>query len=66
MKEGNNKKFKGDTLGLISSKLTLEGPLIKNKSSFIVSGRRTYRFTNETIYKNGENEIDNLTCIFMT
>ena len=50
MKEGNNKKFKGDaTLGLISSKLTLEGPLIKNKSSFIVSGRRTYRFTNETI-----------------
>jgi len=43
MREGNMKEFKGDaTLGLISSKLTLEGPIIKDKSSFIVSGRRTY------------------------
>tara|TARA_B100000700_G_scaffold331299_1_gene462957 strand:+ start:2068 stop:4542 length:2475 start_codon:yes stop_codon:yes gene_type:complete len=43
MKEGNMKEFKGDvTLGLISSKLTLEGPIIKNKTSFIVSARRTY------------------------
>ena len=37
------KKLKGDvTLGLISSKLTIEGPIIKNKTSFIISGRRTY------------------------
>ena len=43
MREGNMKGFKGDaTLGLISSKLTLEGPIIKDKTSFIVSGRRTY------------------------
>ena len=43
MREGNMKEFKGDaTLGLISSKLTLEGPIIKNRTSFIVSGRRTY------------------------
>ena len=43
MKEGNMKKLKGDvTLGLISSKLTIEGPIIKNKTSFIISGRRTY------------------------
>ncbi|MGC6429317.1 MAG: TonB-dependent receptor [Flavobacteriales bacterium] len=43
MKEGNDKKIEGDaSLGLISSKLTLEGPIIKNKTSFIVSGRRTY------------------------
>ena len=43
MKEGNNKEFRGDaTLGLISSKLTLEGPIIKNKTSFIVAARRTY------------------------
>lgn len=42
MKEGNNKKFKGTgSIGLISSKLTLEGP-IKEKTSFIVSARRTY------------------------
>lgn len=43
MKEGNNREFKGTgSVGLISSKLTLEGPLVKGKSSFIVSGRRTY------------------------
>ena len=43
MKEGNSKQLKGDfTLGLVSSKFTLEGPIIKDKTSFIVSGRRTY------------------------
>jgi hypothetical protein len=43
MKEGNSKKFSGSGgLGLISSRLTLEGPIQKDKSSFIVSGRRTY------------------------
>ncbi len=43
MKEGNMKEFHGEgALGLISSKLTLEGPLIKDKTSFIISGRRTY------------------------
>ncbi len=45
MKDGNNKKF-GVTggVGLIASRLTIEGPLKKNESSFIVSGRRTYAF----------------------
>jgi len=43
MKEGNMKEFSGDaTIGLISSKLTLEGPIIKDKASFIIAGRRTY------------------------
>ena len=43
MKEGNNQKFSGaGGLGIISSRLTLEGPIQKDKSSFIVSGRRTY------------------------
>jgi len=43
LKEGNKKKFEGaGGIGLISSKLTLEGPIKKDKSSFIVSGRRTY------------------------
>ena len=43
MKEGNNKKFKADGgIGLLSSRLTLQGPIQKNKSSFIISGRRTY------------------------
>ena len=43
MKEGNKEKLHGEGgIGLISSRLTLEGPLVKGKSSFLVSGRRTY------------------------
>jgi len=43
MKEGNLKEFHGEgSVRLISSKLSLEGPIIKDKTSFIVSGRRTY------------------------
>ena len=43
MKDGNNKKYQAEGgIGLLSSRLTLQGPIQKNKSSFIVSGRRTY------------------------
>ncbi|MBS1942216.1 MAG: TonB-dependent receptor, partial [Bacteroidetes bacterium] len=43
MKDGNDKEFHGQGgIGIISSRLTLEGPIVKDKSSFIVSGRRTY------------------------
>lgn len=43
MKEGNMKKFEAEgSIGLISSKLSIQGPIIKDKTSFIVSGRRTY------------------------
>lgn len=43
MKEGNENEFHGEgTIGLVASKLTLEGPIKKGKSSFIISGRRTY------------------------
>ncbi len=43
MKEGNKKKFSGEGgIGLVSSNLTLQGPIIKNKSSFIISARRTF------------------------
>jgi len=43
MKEGNSKKNQGAaSISPLSSKLTLEGPIIKNRSSFIVSGRRSY------------------------
>jgi hypothetical protein len=43
MKEGNMKEFHGEgSIGLITSKLTLEGPIKKNKASFLISGRRTY------------------------
>lgn len=43
MKEGNNQEFHGEGgIGLIASRLTLEGPIKKGKSSFMISGRRTY------------------------
>lgn len=43
MKEGNMKKFHAEgSVGIVASKLTIEGPIIKDKTSFIVSGRRTY------------------------
>lgn len=43
MKDGNKQKFGGSAgIGLISSRLMLEGPIVKNKSSFLISGRRTY------------------------
>lgn len=43
MKDGNNKDYNvTGGIGLISSRLSVEGPIQKEKSSFIVSGRRTY------------------------
>lgn len=43
MKDGNMKKFEGEGgIGLIASRLTLQGPIVKDKGSFMVSGRRTY------------------------
>ncbi|AHM60854.1 TonB-dependent receptor plug [Flammeovirgaceae bacterium 311] len=43
LKEGSLEEFKGSGgVGLISSRLTLEGPLVKDKLSLMVSGRRTY------------------------
>lgn len=43
MKDGNDKKyvFEGG-LGLISSRLKVEGPIVKDKGSFTISGRRSY------------------------
>jgi len=43
MKEGNLNKYSGEFgIGLISSRGLFEGPIKKNKSSFMISGRRTY------------------------
>ncbi len=43
MNEGNNKRYNvSGGIGLISSKLNVEGPLVKDKGSFLVTGRRTY------------------------
>lgn len=43
MNDGNKKEFTAEGgIGLISSRLKVEGPLVKDKSSFMISGRRTY------------------------
>ena len=43
MKEGNTKKYSvSGGIGLIASRLTLEGPIGSEKGSFLISGRRTY------------------------
>ncbi|MBO6516266.1 MAG: TonB-dependent receptor [Bacteroidia bacterium] len=62
MRDGNKKKFGASGgIGVLSTRLTLEGPIVKDKGSFIVSGRRTYAdvllnamnlegFENNTLY----------------
>jgi len=43
MKDGNKERFSGEAgIGLISSRLIFEGPIIKEKASFLLSARRTY------------------------
>ncbi|MEM8526400.1 MAG: TonB-dependent receptor [Bacteroidota bacterium] len=43
MKDGNSKEFSAEGgIGLIASRLTLEAPIVKDKGSFMISGRRTY------------------------
>ena len=43
MKDGNNKNFEtSGGIGLIFSRLNIEGPIQKDKSSFLLSGRRSY------------------------
>jgi hypothetical protein len=43
MNDGNSKDYVvSGGIGLISSRLTVEGPIVKDKGSFIISGRRTY------------------------
>jgi outer membrane cobalamin receptor len=43
MNDGNQKRFEATGgIGSISSRLTLEGPILKDKTSFILAGRRTY------------------------
>ncbi len=51
MKDGNLQKFGGQgSIGLLSSKISFEGPIVKGKSSFIVSARKNIipilKFTN--------------------
>jgi hypothetical protein len=57
MNEGNSKKMNvSGGLGLISSRLNIEGPIVKDKSSFLINGRRTYA---DVFLKASENFKDN-------
>jgi len=43
MRDGNARRFAATgSVGSVSSKLTLEGPLIRDRTTFLLSGRRTY------------------------
>jgi len=43
MKEGNNQNYRvNGGIGIISARVNVEGPIQKDKSSFLISGRRTY------------------------
>ena len=58
MREGNMKRFSGNAnIGVLSSNATFEGPVLKDKMSFILSARRTYFdvFSNQ-IQRNVDNQ----------
>ncbi len=59
-KDGNNKSYHAEgTLGLIASKIAVEGPLVKEKGAFYISARRTHldpflkRYSERTLTKDG-------------
>lgn len=55
MKEGNNQGLKvTGGIGLIASRLTIESPIVKNKASFLMSGR--YSYAGQTLKQIGETE----------
>lgn len=42
-RDGNNKEFEGEAgIGLLASSISLEGPIKKNESSYLISARRSY------------------------
>ncbi len=60
MKDGNEQKVAGDlSLGLLSSGLSLNGPVKKERSSFALSFRRTYLDGLAAIYQMGNDERTN-------
>lgn len=65
MKEGNMQQFHGEgAVGVISAKLTFEGPIWKNRTSFIVTGRRTYLDALAARYFTKTDEQSDLGCYF--
>jgi hypothetical protein len=60
MNEGNNHTYHvGGGIGLISSRLNVEGPIVKNKGSFLITARRTYadlflKLSKDTLINNNQ------------
>jgi hypothetical protein len=58
MKEGDKNNYHGEGgIGLLASRLTLEGPIQKGKSSFVVSGRRTYADLFTPLFTPGDHKV---------
>ena len=63
MNDGNKKEYTAEGgIGLISSRLKLEGPIVKDKGSFMISGRRTY--ADAFLAFSGDSSINNNTLFF--
>ncbi len=63
MKDGNSKKLAvSGGVGLISSRLTVEAPIKKDKGSFIISARRTY--ADLFLKLSGNADLKNVTLYF--
>jgi hypothetical protein len=60
MREGNGQKISGSGgIGTVASRLTLEGPIVKDRATFLVSGRRTYadlflKLSNDSLLNNNQ------------
>jgi len=62
MKEGNRKKFSmSGGIGVISSRLALEGPIDEGRGSYFISGRRTYA---DLLMRMSSSDLNNLTLYF--
>ncbi len=62
MNEGNNQHFGvSGGIGLIASRINIEGPIQKNRSSFLISGRRTYA---DLFLKLGDSSFKNVKLYF--
>lgn len=60
LRDGNNQNFAvTGGIGTLTSRLTIEGPIVKNKSSFIISGRRSYFDQLINLFKISDEEMGN-------
>lgn len=62
MNEGNNQEWNGDfTIGFLSAKASVSGPLVKNKSAIMFTARRTYADLIIVPIRNAQNSMEGYT-----